>query len=240
MGAAVAQGVSLRDGPLVASRAALIALPQGGIVLDDAPVPVRASYGEAGPAQPGSLFAGRAAGSLFDMRPRDAPHPAITRRARGRDSKAAILDLIARAEAGAAGYDAVQLSARRKPPRKPTAMTLAEIDDWTRATPGQHHAIGRYQFIPKTLRRLTKIIGAPAQARFTPELQDQLAHVLLREAGYAKLKLGTIDRVTFMRNLAKIWAGLPTPSGRSHYHGHAGNRATITWEEFDAAMARIL
>lgn len=85
-----------------------------------------------------------------------------------------------------------------------------------------------------------KQIGAPPQSRFTPELQDKLAHVLLRDAGYAELRIGAMDRITFMRNLAKIWAGLPTPSGRSYYHGHAGNRATITWGEFDTEMKRIL
>ena len=42
-----------------------------------------------------------------------------------------------------------------------------------------------------------------------------------------------------MHNLARIWAGLPTASGRSHYHGHAGNRATMTWARFESAMAPI-
>jgi hypothetical protein len=39
--------------------------------------------------------------------------------------------------------------------------------------------------------------------------------------------------------LAKIWAGFPTSTGRSFYHGYAGNYATISWNEFDHHMASI-
>jgi hypothetical protein len=42
-----------------------------------------------------------------------------------------------------------------------------------------------------------------------------------------------------MNNLAKIWAGLPNSTGKSHYHGYAGNQATMTWARFDAEMAMI-
>jgi hypothetical protein len=42
-----------------------------------------------------------------------------------------------------------------------------------------------------------------------------------------------------MLNLARIWAGLPTSSGRSFYDGYAGNKATMSWAAFDTAMAEI-
>jgi hypothetical protein len=48
-----------------------------------------------------------------------------------------------------------------------------------------------------------------------------------------------MNRHQYMNNLAQIWAGLPTSSGKSHYHGFAGNRATMTWARFDAEMAKI-
>ena len=70
----------------------------------------------------------------------------------GSTSAAKLRSLIALAEAGAAGYDAVQYAARIKPPKRPTQMTLADIIRWIEDTPGQHHAIGRYQIIPSTLR----------------------------------------------------------------------------------------
>lgn len=150
-----------------------------------------------------------------------------------------IRGLIAEAEAGAAGYDAVVLSAAIKPPRRPTELTLAEIYAWIDDTPGQNHAIGRYQFIPVTLRRLVDHLGAPPDARFSPEVQDALADQLLREAGLGQLLAGTMPRKTFMNRLAAIWAGLPTSSGKSHYHGHAGNRATMSWARFEEEMAKF-
>src|SRR6056297_2249081 len=157
------------------------------------------------------------------------------------DSKAARLhDLIARAEAGAMGYDAVQYGARIKPPERPTEMTLQEIYDWIDDTPGQPHAIGRYQFIPPTLKRLARRLDLPATTRFSPAIQDGLADLLLQDAGFAKVRAGGITQEAFMLNLAKIWAGLPTPSGRSYYHGVAGNKAVLSYDSYARQVRAIL
>jgi muramidase (phage lysozyme) len=150
-----------------------------------------------------------------------------------------IRNLIAEAEAGAAGYDAVNGGARIKPPKAPSQMTVQEIYDWIDATPGQPHAIGRYQFIPATLRRLIDQVDANPNARFSPELQDRLGDELLVEGGLLAFERGDITRRSFMYRLAKIWAGLPLPSGESYYEGYAGNKATMTWTRFDTAMADI-
>lgn len=180
----------------------------------------------------GSLFGGASGRSLF------APLP--TRRQIGADTAVDRLrHLIARAEAGRMGYDAVQHGARVRPAAAPTQMTIAQIYAWIDATPGQPHAIGRYQFIPSTLRRLVRHTSTPQDALFSARVQDRLADVLLDEAGLDALQRGEMARATFMRNLARIWAGLPMPSGRSYYHGYAGNRATMSWADFDAEMARI-
>lgn len=184
-----------------------------------------------------SLFAGRAGNSLFAPRPprsSDGSPPLA-----GSTRTAQLLSLIARAEAGSAGYDAVQHGARIRPPRPPTQMTLAEIYAWIAATPGQPHAIGRYQFIPSTLREVAGIAGVSPEIRFSPRLQDRLAHVLLERAGLAAFQSGQMDRRTFMHNLARIWAGLPLPSGRSYYEGYAGNSATMSWAAFEDGMRRI-
>ena len=147
--------------------------------------------------------------------------------------------LIADAEAGSKGYDAVQYGARIKPGRPPTEMTLGDVFAWIKATPGQPHAIGRYQFIPSTLARLVTILDAGPHERFSPQMQDRLADILLQEAGLDAYRAGKLTRHAFMNNLAKIWAGLPNSTGRSHYHGYAGNAATMTWARFDSEMARI-
>ena len=187
--------------------------------------------GDIGPStRRASLFAGRREGGLFS-----------TPRARTSDGiRARLRDLIASAEAGRAGYDAVQSGARRPPPRPPTAMTLRDIFTWIEATPGQHHAIGRYQIIPETLRRLVARAGLEADTRFGPAVQDRLADLLLAEAGLEAMQRGEMPRAAFLLNLAKVWAGLPTPSGRSYYHGVAGNRAVLSYDSYANAVGEIL
>ena len=207
-------------------------------------------------AQRASLFAGNAGRSFFapyPARPRNGPSvtmvtdaallraaaPPVDAILQGGGPADRVRHLIAAAEAGHAGYDAVQYGARVKPARRPTDMTIGEIFAWIKATPGQPHAIGRYQFIPSTLRRLVAIRGLNAGTRFSPDVQDALADVLLAEAGFHEVQARRIGRETFMNNLSKVWAGLPNSTGKSHYHGYAGNRATMTWARFDAEMATI-
>lgn len=252
-GGARAQGPSLftEDG-LHAVRAPLLDRAQpdqpspeaAPPILARAEIPDTAEAEEArGRAQ--SLFVGRASGGLFaPLPPRDRGPAGGMAEAHGplsdHDPQAAMIrDLIAQAEAGRDGYDAVQYGARRRPGLPPTQMTLGDVFAWIEATPGQPHAIGRYQFIPSTLARLVTLLDAGPDESFSPQMQDRLADILLREAGLAAFRSGEMTRHDFMNNLAKIWAGLPNSSGRSHYHGYAGNAATMTWAHFDGEMARI-
>ena len=195
-----------------------------------------------GSDMPASLFQGSQAGMFAPLPDRVEPVRArLTPQLGGTGSTSVdqLLSLIADAEAGSAGYDAVQHGARIRPAKRPTDMTLGEIYDWIDATPGQPHAIGRYQFIPPTLRRVAQIRGFGPETRFTPGVQDALALVLLEDAGLSRFRDGDMNRLRFMHNLARIWAGLPLPNGRSYYHGHAGNRATMTWAAFDGGMKAI-
>ena len=187
---------------------------------------------------PASLFGGPRAGLFAPLPPRPALGLAPSY-GTGNTPVDQLLNLIARAEAGPAGYDAVQYGARVRPSRRPTDMTLGDIYDWIDATPGQPHAIGRYQFIPATLRRVARERGFGRETRFTPGVQDVLALVLLEDAGLTAFQSGDMSRRTFMHNLARIWAGLPLPNGRSYYQGHAGNAATMTWAAFEGGMERI-
>ncbi|MGB3244549.1 MAG: hypothetical protein WBB25_08445 [Sulfitobacter sp.] len=196
--------------------------------------------GETGLARSGSLFIGRAKGGMFQELPAHVPaFPAATAEGLQGSDVATIRALIGRAESRRDGYDAVQHGARTRTPRPPTQMSIAEIFEWIADTPGQPHAIGRFQFVPKTLARVVKKTGISRKARYSPAVQDQLADVLLAEAGLKRFRNGDMSRVAFMNNLAKIWAGLPNSSGKSHYHGYAGNKASITWAQFEAVMVTI-
>lgn len=150
-----------------------------------------------------------------------------------------ILDLIAFAEAGPKGYDAVHFGAKRRPPARPTQLTVGQIQKWARATRGQPHAIGRYQFIPKTFDRLVKLTNTKSSARFSPALQDKFATVLLVSAGHEDFVAGKISLSRYMDKLAQVWAGLPLKNGRSYYHKYAGNRATISRSFYVREMKRI-
>jgi hypothetical protein len=184
-----------------------------------------------------SLFAGSTGANFF------APFPVVARHMAplGIDASAVqrVRHVIGQAESPFAGYDAVQHGAAIKPPKLPTHMTIGEIFDWITETPGQPHAIGRYQFIPDTLARVVAQTGARQSDRFTPQMQDRLADVLLADAGLPAFMAGDLSQQRFMNNLAGIWAGLPTSSGQSKYHGIAGNRATVTLAYFRSEIAKI-
>ena len=150
-----------------------------------------------------------------------------------------LLALIAFAESPGAGYDAVHHAAKIPPTKPPSRLTLSEIFDWIENTPGQPHAIGRFQIIPSTLARLQDRLGLASARTFSPATQDRMADILLADAGYQAFRSGKITRAQFMDRLAHIWAGLPLASGLSAYHGHAGNRATISRAFYAHHMARI-
>jgi hypothetical protein len=113
--------------------------------------------------------------------------------------------LIASVEAASAGYDAVVHSAWVKPKARPTDMTIKKIYDWIDATPNQNHAIGRYQIIPATLRRLVAKSGLPLSSKYSATTQDFLADILLEEAGYRSFLNGSLSQGQFMNKLARIW-----------------------------------
>jgi len=193
-------------------------------------------------AQPrNSAFIGTDKGGMFDVRPVAVPaFPQVGGGTALRGSDVEVIRaLIQEAESRKRGYDAVQHGARIKPPKPPTQMTLGDVFQWIKDTPGQPHAIGRYQFIPKTLARVVRKTDLGPNVMFSANTQDRLADVLLAEAGLHRFRKGTLSRTGFMNNLAKIWAGFPNSTGRSHYDGYAGNKASITWARFNAVMAQI-
>lgn len=200
----------------------------------------RANFETGGGRSVASLFMGREGGSLFAPYPKRQRQPArLLLPARAASQIERVRALIGQAESGAKSYDAVQHGAAILPAKPPTQMTLQEIYDWIIATPGQQHAIGHYQFIPTTLKRLVTQVGIDLNQVFDQRVQDRLGDALLIEAGMNAFRRGTMERHTLMNNMAKIWAGLPNSTGLSHYHGIAGNRATITWAFFDQEMANI-
>lgn len=92
-------------------------------------------------------------------------------------------------------------------------------------------AIGRYQFLRRTLQALQTKQKLPNSTLFTPELQDKLAVDLLVGRGYKAWWRGSLDDEEFAHMLSMEWASLPDPfnAGRSHYDGdRVGNHASTS------------
>lgn len=93
-------------------------------------------------------------------------------------------------------------------------------------------AVGRYQFVQRTLSGLIQRANIALTEYFTPILQDKLAYILLCDRGYLSWKASKISDEQFAHNLSCEWASLPDPynDGKSHYDGVGPNRAGQTLE----------
>ena len=132
------------------------------------------------------------------------------------------LQVLAKYESGAAGYDAVnQIGTQggrgvmgfsgdiKKMPqhkgRSLTDFTIAEIKELQRddgsmsnqqwIESGKLHAVGAYQFIGNTLPGVAQRAGIPDNAKFTPAVQDLLALQLMKERGISPW-VGPSDKAT--------------------------------------------
>ena len=99
------------------------------------------------------------------------------------------------------------------------------------------YAVGRYQFIPRTLRFAVEHSEVTRLDMFTPETQNKLfASLLLHKrpaiAGYIKGQHNSLNAA--LRALAKEWASIEYfgyGRGRGYYNHIGGNRAHVTWRE---------
>ncbi len=125
---------------------------------------------------------------------------------------------------------------------KLTSMTLDDVLQFQKKQKGESTAVGKYQFINKTLAELKGKMGLSGKERFTPELQDKLATALLERRGLSDFKEGKLKLEEFANNLAQEWASLPVVSGekkgRSFYVGVGSNRALSNVDEFLKTLGR--
>jgi hypothetical protein len=149
------------------------------------------------------------------------------------------LDLVGSIE-GPDGYNDVVQGATSQPPKPLTEMTIAEVLDYQRQLQLQGStstAVGRYQFIRKTLSYIVSKHQIDPQTKFSKRIQDDLARQMMRNCNF--YDSGTpVEKVG--NCLARAWAALPVLSGEnaglSHYDGVAGNAALTTREEVLAAL----
>lgn len=97
-------------------------------------------------------------------------------------------------------------------------------------------AVGKYQFINKTLKELQKKLNLSDDHIFNSDTQDQMALVLLNRRGLKMYMDGQLSIHDFMKNLSKEWASLPNPdTGKSYY----GQRTHYTVEQMTNILKRL-
>ena len=92
-------------------------------------------------------------------------------------------------------------------------------------------AVGRYQFIPRTLRFAVNMSDVSELDMFTPETQDKLFAALIlykRPAVGAYIRGNHNHQGWALNELAKEWASVEYRYGRGYYDHIGGNRAHIS------------
>jgi hypothetical protein len=137
--------------------------------------------------------------------PKEVAPPVIPKNSKGTDKGTENLGGIGASESGKGSYDVsfgdilekgalINKSGLKTPEqtygKKLTEMTLQEVYDFQKSRPSGKNAVGKYQFVNRTLfdkdgniqnSFASGIPGITLDSKFTPDLQDKLARVLLKE-----------------------------------------------------------
>lgn len=169
-----------------------------------------------------------------------------------------LLDLIARGESGAAGYNAYNrgtyVDARGgKHIRGPhgaidfSSLTVGQVSDRQHLRgndPDRLFAVGKYQVIPATMDDAILKLGLDRGQKITPALQDRIfSEYLIVDKrpdihGFITGQPG-VTLEAAQRSLAQEWAsfGDPDKGGASHYGG--ANHASITLDQSASTLKQM-
>ena len=115
-------------------------------------------------------------------------------------------------------------------------FTVGQVMDMQR---GRVYAVGRYQFIPVTLRYAVAMSDVSPLDMFTPDTQNKLFAALLdhkRPAVGAYIRGHHNLQGWALNELAKEWASVEYRYGRGYYDHVGGNRAKISRAEVAAVL----
>ena len=147
-----------------------------------------------------------------------------------------LMELIARGEGD---YNSVNRGRAGDTPGGMQAVMGRDLDFYTveEVIRLQHFvvfAVGRYQFIPETLRFAVAMSDVEMTDKFTPEVQDKLmaALVLYKRPAIGAYLRGDHNYIGWaLDELAREWASVEYRNGRGFYDHIGGNRASITRKE---------
>ena len=153
----------------------------------------------------------------------------------GPDSK--VLNFIGKIESGNSYNKLVGGKVKNDPPL--TDMTVAQVmqfQDTMRARGHETTALGKYQIIKGTLAGVVKSGAINVNDKFNAQTQDRAAIQLMNMRGRERFKSGKLSTDAYANNLAKEWASLPMPNGRSYYAGQGSNKSLVPRSEFIGAL----
>lgn len=141
---------------------------------------------------------------------------------------------------GPDGYNDITGFTNRRPVKPVTSMTINEVLEFQmmlRQQGTESSAMGRYQFIYKTLNYLTNEHGIDRNRLFDRTMQDHLARLEMERCGF----YDTSTSVPELGNcLARIWAALPILTGKNHgksrYRGTGINFAQTSPQVIEAIL----
>ena len=119
------------------------------------------------------------------------------------------------------------------------AFTVAEVIEMQRTW---LYAVGRYQFIPKTLRFAVNVSDVRLTDKFDETTQDKLFAALIE---YKRPSIGAYLRGDHdylgwaLDDLAREWASVEYRRGRGFYDHIGGNRAHITRAEAAETLKEV-
>ena len=156
---------------------------------------------------------------------------------------APVLDLIAKYEGGAAGWDSMYPNTELKGASK---MTISDVA--SQAT----GAVGMYQNLPRFLNERARAVGLdPKKDIYNKKNQTKIAEYLIGR-GQAQVTPDMMrnNPAKAMENLSRVWAAIPVPGdmqghfrevskGESYYAGDGVNKAHITPEMMYKAMSNV-
>lgn len=149
----------------------------------------------------------------------------------GPDAKA--MNFIGKIESGGDYNKLVGGKSKTNPPL--TSMTVAEVMEFQGKMLSSGHestALGKYQIIRPTLSGMVKSGKISPNAKFDQATQDNAALVLMKARGRDKFREGKMPADTYADNLAKEWASLPMPNGKSYYAGTGSNKSLVSRTDF--------
>jgi hypothetical protein len=151
-----------------------------------------------------------------------------------------LLDLIAKGEGS---YISINCGRAGDTPGGRLGLDRMTIDQVMALQREGVFAVGRYQFIPETLKIAARDSGMKGSDLFDPEGQDMLATALLLGGKRPLLRdylLGKdVPIETAQLELAKEWASIPMANGKGFYDGdRAGNRASAKVEDVKRALRK--